>query len=173
MVLNQDELLRVMLRLQMQPVLPAKSEADGGLQLFLTEAVAASGQTTTSTNSAPSSTTSTVAAEESSTLTIVIRFNLTEGRMNFVDHTDLVGDTRFMGAMHFQPNSVLAQEQLSLLLTETLDDSSDESLRSAWYLYKTSKFAHVRAVLCSHADSSCVADRALLSETGTAVFAQT
>lgn len=114
-------------------MLPARAqEEDSSLQLFLTEAIAGS-QSTASTNSPPSSTGSTASAEASPILTAVIRFSLTEGKMNHSGYEDLEGDMGFVGAMQFLPE----QKQLSMLLTETLDDSSDESLRSDFYLYNT------------------------------------
>lgn len=121
----------------MLPVVPAKAE-DSTLQLFLTEAVAADSSAAASSTS---STASTASGEGASTLTALIRFDLTDGKMTFNDTESLDGDTTFRGAARFLPKS----QQLSLLLTDTLDASSDESLRSALYLFKTApEFQQVR-----------------------------
>jgi hypothetical protein len=130
----------------MQPVVPAKAaDESSNLQLFLTEAIAAGSQFSSSINSVPSSTSSTATVEAPSTLTALIRFSLTDGQMNYTyeEHLFLEGNAGFMGAVHYLPES----QQLSLLLTETLDESdSDESLRSAFYLYSTNntQFVEVR-----------------------------
>ena len=113
------------MRLQMLPVLPAKATDGSNLQLFLAEGLA-EGSTATSSGSPPASTTST-ASGEASLSTALIRFNLTDGNMTYAGMDSLTGATDFRGAVRFLPDS----QHLSLLLTETLDASSDESLRSA------------------------------------------
>lgn len=133
------------MRLQMLPVLPAKATDGSNLQLFLAEGLA-EGSTATSSGSPPASTTST-ASGEASLSTALIRFNLTDGNMTYAGMDSLTGATDFRGAVRFLPDS----QHLSLLLTETLDASSDESLRSALYLYKTAQgFQQVSMPIPSH-----------------------